>query len=123
MIGGILTIAIADAFSDALGIHVSEGVENAHTGKQIWASPTVATFLSKLVFALTFLLPVMLFELSTAILISEIWGLSIPAVFSYRIAKSQNVSVWKVVAEHLLIALAVIAITHLVGDWISSVFG
>jgi hypothetical protein len=29
IIGGIFTIAIADAFSDALGIHVSEEAENS----------------------------------------------------------------------------------------------
>ena len=31
VIGGILTIAMADAFSDALGIHVSEESEATHT--------------------------------------------------------------------------------------------
>ena len=31
VIGGILTIAIADAFSDALGIHISEESKNVHS--------------------------------------------------------------------------------------------
>ena len=31
VIGGVLMIAIADAFSDALGIHVSEESEGKHT--------------------------------------------------------------------------------------------
>ena len=31
VIGGILTIAIADSFSDALGIHISEESEGIHT--------------------------------------------------------------------------------------------
>ncbi|MGB6865995.1 MAG: VIT1/CCC1 transporter family protein, partial [Candidatus Aminicenantaceae bacterium] len=53
VIGGILTIAIADSFSDALGIHISEESENKHTKKEIWES-TISTFLSKFVFALTF---------------------------------------------------------------------
>jgi hypothetical protein len=35
VIGGILTIAIADSFSDAMGIHVSEESENIHTTKEI----------------------------------------------------------------------------------------
>jgi len=30
VIGGVLTIAIADAFSDAMGIHISEEAENVH---------------------------------------------------------------------------------------------
>lgn len=122
VLGGILTIAIADAFSDALGIHISEESKNAHTHKHVWAA-TVSTFLSKLLFALTFVIPVLLFELSTAILVSVAWGLSMLALLSYYIAKSQGRRPWGVVAEHLLIALAVITATHLVGDWIAVACG
>ncbi len=35
VIGGILTIAIADSMSDALGIHISEESENTHSSKEI----------------------------------------------------------------------------------------
>jgi vacuolar iron transporter family protein len=115
---GILTIAIADAFSDALGIHISEEAENTHTIKQIWAA-TIATFLAKFLFAMTFVVPVILFPLSTAIVISLIWGLSILTLLSYIIAKSQNEPAWKIVGEHLLIAIVVIQITHWVGDWLA----
>ena len=121
VLGGILMIAIADAFSDALGIHVSEESENIHTRKQIWAS-TVSTFLSKFMFALTFVIPVVLFQLSIAILVSVLWGLGVLAILSYKIAMSQGTKPWRVIAEHLLIALAVIVITHFVGDWISVAF-
>lgn len=121
VLGGILTIAIADAFSDALGIHISEESENVHTRRQVWAA-TVSTFLSKLIFALTFVIPVVLFELSIAILVSVIWGLGILAILSYKIAMSQGTKPWRVITEHLLIALAVIIITHFVGDWISIAF-
>ena len=118
IIGGVLTIAIADAFSDALGIHISEEFENKHTIKQIWTA-TIATFLSKFIFALTFIIPLLLFELPTAIRISIIWGLSILCLLSYRIALEQKVSPWKVIAEHLVIASIVIILTHYLGDWIA----
>ena len=118
VIGGILTIAIADAFSDALGIHISEEFENKHTAKQIWSS-TIATFLSKFFFALTFIIPVLLFDLSTAIGISVIWGLSILCLLSYKIAHEQKANPWKVIVEHLVIALIVIIITHYLGCWIA----
>ena len=121
VIGGVLTIAIADAFSDALGIHVSEESENKHTAKQIWTS-TIATFLSKFIFALTFLIPLLLFELPTAIMISIIWGLSVLCLLSYKIATEQKVNPWKVIAEHLAIALVVIILTHYLGDWTASRF-
>lgn len=121
VVGGILVIAVADAFSDALGIHISEESENKHTSKQIWVS-TVSTFITKLVFALTFVIPVLFFELSRAIVISVVWGLAMLGVFSFKIAKEQKVKPLKVVSEHLLIALLVIVITHYLGDWISSTF-
>jgi len=121
VIAGILTIAIADSFSDALGIHVSEESENAHTEKQIWGA-TIATFLSKLFFALTFLIPVILFALPTAMIISVVWGMLVLAIFSYMMAVSQGRKPARVVAEHLAIACLVIIVTHFVGDWLSSSF-
>jgi len=122
VIGGILTIAIADAFSDALGIHISEESENSHTTKEIWLA-TVATFLSKLLFSLTFIAPVLIFKLSTAIVASMVWGLSALCLLSYTMARAQKTNPLKVIAEHLSIASIVIVMTHYVGRWISSTFG
>ena len=122
VIGGILIIAIADALSDALGIHISEESESKHTVKEIWVS-TISTFLSKFVFSSTFIIPVLLFNLYTAIVISIIWGLFTLCVLSFILAKEQGEKSWKVIAEHLIIALTVITITHYVGDWISLTFG
>lgn len=119
VMGGIFTIAVADAFSDALGIHVSEESENVHTAKEIWTS-TLATFLAKFFFALTFAVPVLFLPLSTAIIVSMAWGMSILAVLSYAMAKGQGDVPLKVMGEHILIALVVIGITHFVGDWVST---
>lgn len=122
VLGGILTIAIADAFSDSLGIHISEEAENVHTEAQIWTA-TISTFLSKFLFALTFLIPVLLFNLQTAVIIGVIWGMSVLTFISYVMAKAQKQPIFRVIGEHLLIASAVIAITHYVGIWIASITG
>lgn len=122
VIGGILTIAIADAFSDALGIHVSEESENRHTTKEIWES-TICTFATKFIFAVTFVVPILLFPLTTAIIVSIVWGLSLLAAFSLYLAKTQQQKPWRVITEHLLIALVVIITTHYLGHWIGSTFG
>ena len=121
VLGGIFTIAIADACSDALGIHISEESENNHHEKEIWAS-TIYTFLFKFLFALTFVVPILLFQLTTAIIISVVWGLSMLCIFSYFLARGQKTNPWKVVIEHLAIALLVITLTHFVGDWIRATF-
>ena len=119
VLAGILTIAVADAFSDSLGIHVSEEAENTHTAKQIWGA-TVATFMTKFLVAMTFVVPLFLLPLSTAIVVSLIWGLAILAILSYIIARRQGTQPWKIVGEHLVIAVVVVALTHWVGDWIGT---
>ncbi len=45
VISGILIIAIVDALSDAIGIHISEESEIKHSTKEIWES-TITTFSS-----------------------------------------------------------------------------
>lgn len=122
VIGGVLTIAIADAFSDALGIHVSEEAENVHTSKEIWES-TLATFTAKFLFALTFIVPVAMLDLANAIIVGIGWGMMMLAILSYTIAKRDKKSPWTVVAEHLVIALIVVVLAHYVGDLLSAIFG
>ena len=122
VIGGVLIIAIADAFSDSLGIHISEESENKHTVKEIWQS-TFATFAAKFFFTLTFLIPILLLDFLWAILISILWGMFVLGFISCWMAYSQKKSAWKVMGEHWGIALLVILITHYVGDWISMTFG
>ena len=36
VLGGVLTIAIADSCADAVGIHFSEESEGVHTHKEVW---------------------------------------------------------------------------------------
>lgn len=122
VIGGVLTIAVADAFSDALGVHISEEAEGQHTEREIWES-TFSTFIAKFVFALTFLVPILTLDLPTAILVGIAWGLAWLAGISYFMALDQKTSAWHVIGEHVSIALLVIFITHYVGDWVSKHFG
>ena len=121
VMGGILTIAIADSFSDALGIHIAEESENKHTSKEIWEA-TISTFLSKLVVTMTFVIPILLLPLTTAIIVNVVWGLSLLTIFSFYLAKEQKIKPWGVIAEHLLITLIVIIVTHYLGNWIRSTF-
>lgn len=121
VIGGVVIIAIADAFSDALGIHISEESENIHSSKQIWES-TIATFLAKFIFASTFLIPIFLFELSTAMIVNVVYGLALLGIFSFYIAEKEGIKPLGVVLEHIIIAAIVIFITHYLGDWIRTTF-
>jgi len=82
VIGGILTIAIADAFSDALGVHISEESDKKNKTKEIRES-TFATFIAKFLVAMTFAIPVLMFEsLLTATIVSAIRGLLLLSILS-----------------------------------------
>ncbi len=122
VIGGILTIAIADALSDALGIHVSEESKNTGPTKQIWEA-TLATFAAKFLVSVTFVVPVIVGPLEQAIVISVVWGLFLLTVLSFFVARAQGIAPWRVIGEHLFIALCVIVLTHVIGDWVNKMVG
>ena len=92
VLGGILTIAVADSLSDALGIHVSEESKNHASHRHVWEA-TLATFAAKFLIAGT-ALPVLFLSLDLAILVSVGWGLLLLAMLSFWVAPyAENFSV------------------------------
>ena len=122
IIGGIITIAIADSMSDALGIHISIESDDTSSKRDIWIA-TFVTLLSKMCMAITFIIPVFILDISDAIVMSVIWGLLVIVVLSYLLAKNNGESPIFIMIEHLVIAIAVIIATHYVGDWVADTFG
>lgn len=43
-------------------------------------------------------------------------------LISALVAKDQGIKIKPVIAEHVFIALLVVAITHFLGDWVNSIF-
>lgn len=121
VLGGILTIALADSLSDALGIHVAEESEGVHTPREIWVA-TLATFVTKLLTALTFAIPVLLLDLDLAVFVSVLWGAVALTLLSFDLARRQGVPARSLVVEHLGVAALVVAAAHLVGLGISAIF-
>ena len=122
VLGGIITIAIADALSDSLSMHVSQESESKHSKKEIWES-TIATFITKLLFALTFIIPVLISSLRMAVITDIAWGFLLLIILNYKIAKRERINPIKVISSHLTIALLVIIITYFLGKGIAIAFG
>jgi len=122
VVGGILTIAFVDSLSDAFGIHISEESENKHSKKEIWES-TISTFFCKLFVALSFIIPVLIFDLKSAIYVSVIWGFSLLCILSYLIGKNEKEKTYFVIFEHLIIAIVVIIVAYYIGQIIAFIFG
>jgi vacuolar iron transporter family protein len=122
VMGGVITIAIADAFSDALGVHMfEESRESSDTGS-VWRA-TIAAFLAKFLFALSFVIPVALFPLDTAVLVSVAWGGLCIVLLSAYLARQKKATVLGPVLEHLVIAAVVVILSHYVGTLISEKIG
>ncbi|MBU1871354.1 MAG: hypothetical protein KKH80_00925 [Candidatus Omnitrophica bacterium] len=119
VISGIVIMAIADGLSDAAGVHISEEAElekggAKHSNKEIWAA-TIVTFISKFTFTLTFLIPFLIFSLGSAVIIAIIWGMALLTFLNLSIAKIKKENPVKLIIEHVLLALFVVAISHSVG--------
>ena len=121
VLGGIFVIAVADAMSDALGIHLAEEANPNATTQHIW-SATISTFLNKFIFAISFAVPLLLLPLNQAVIASLLWGMLVIIILSYFLARAQKVSPVLIVAEHLGIATLVVVLSHLIGEWVSRTF-
>jgi len=120
VISGILSIAIADSVSDALGMHLSEESDTTKSSKHIWIA-TLFTFLSKFIITVSFIVPVLLFNLNLAILISIIWGIFLVSIYSFKIAIERGENPYKAVFEHLLIMSIVLTIVYFTGKTLSMI--
>lgn len=118
IVAGILTIAFADAFSDSLGIHISEESERKHNRQEIWLA-TFSTYVAKLVTALTFLLPIIFLSSVSALIVDIMWGMFLLSLLSYYIAPAGRRT--QSVIEHLLIGLIVIIIGFIIGQYVRNI--
>lgn len=121
VIGGIISIAIVDAFSDALAIHVSEESKHKTSKKEVQES-TASAFVAKFIFAIIFLPAVIFMDLATAVISNIVLGMAILAAYSYYVAKEKGDSIMHTISEHVVVGLAVIIITFFVGEWVAITF-
>jgi len=120
VLASILAIAIADSFSDSVGIHISEESEGKNP-KEVWTA-TLFTLISKFTFAMSFTIPVLLLDLSEAIVASVLWGFALIAGFSYFNARQNRRNPAKEVAENTGIAMAVITVTYIAGKTLARLY-
>ena len=122
VLGGIFVFAVADAMSDALGIHLAEESDPETSHDHVW-SATIMTFITKFVFSISFAVPLLLLPLSSAVVASVVWGLLVIVLLSYFLARSQGESPYAIIAEHVGIAMLVVVLSHYIGVWVSNTFG
>ncbi|MCC7573981.1 hypothetical protein KO361_00110 [Candidatus Woesearchaeota archaeon] len=120
VIGGVIIIAVADSLSDSLSIHISKESE-VRSDSKAWKI-SLFTFLSKMFFSSLFVVPLLLFSLNLAVLVSVGLGLFLLGVLSYFLALEQRENPLKVIFQHWVLAFVVIISTHFLGLWIKLLF-
>jgi VIT1/CCC1 family predicted Fe2+/Mn2+ transporter len=121
VLGGTFVIAVSDALSDALGIHLAHESDANATTRSVWLA-TFTTFVTKLVVSSSFAIPLLLFSLNTGILVALAGGLVVLVLLSVHLARIQRTPALPVVVEHVAIAIAVVAVSHGVGLWVRQTF-
>ena len=121
VLGGILVVAVADAMSDAMGIHLAQESDPDADASHVWTA-TLWTFFTNLVVALSFSLPLFWFPLQAAVAIAVGWGFLIITLLSIYIARIQRAPALHVVTEHLVIAIVVVGVSHYIGIWVGGTF-
>lgn len=121
VLGGIIVIAIADSLSDAFGMHISKESEHDSSEREVWVI-TLATFSSKMLMTISFVVPHLLLPLQLAIYASIGWGLLALTLLSLFIGRSQQRPALPIIAEHVAMALLVVVLTHAIGSLIGQWF-
>ena len=101
----LFIIAIADNISDSFGIHIYQ--ESSTASAKDVKRTTTSNFIARIIVSAVFILFILFLPMTIAVILSAIFGLSVIATISYRIAKLQKEKSYKMIFRHLLLAIAV----------------
>lgn len=121
ILAGLLTIAFADAFSDGLGIRMSEESEDRFSNRSIWEA-TISTIVAKMVLGLSFVIPIIIFDITNGVLFDILWGILVLTGLSYLIAKQNKEKIYLSLFKHMSLVVFVIIGSFTIGKIIESLF-
>ncbi len=106
---GLLVAGLADAFANAAGMHVSEEAEVKnkkiyHKPKEVISS-TVFCFIFTLLAVILLTIPIIMFRLNIALIVSAVVGLLCITCLGYYIGKIRKGKKLKLIFEYLIIAV------------------
>jgi VIT1/CCC1 family predicted Fe2+/Mn2+ transporter len=116
IVSSLLIVALADNLADSLSIHVYQESERLPAREAFLA--TTSNFASRLLVSVSFILLVLALPIRGAVAAVLAWGLFLLGLLSWIIARQRGVRPIPEVAKHLLVALVVIALAEVIGEWI-----
>ena len=114
----LFIIAIADNISDSFGIHIYQ--ESSTASAKDVKRTTTSNFIARVIVSAAFILFILLLPITIAMILSIIFGLTVIAIISYRIAKIRKENGYKMIFRHLLLAIAVMAASFFLREIVAS---
>jgi len=118
VIPSLLIFAVADNIADSFGMHVYQDAQHLK-GKQVWMG-TVFNYCARLSVSLLFIAVLLLFPTRIASILCVSIGLLLLTTISYLIAKQRKQNPLFMVAEHVGLAVIVLAVSTFIGNFIRS---
>ncbi len=118
IVSGLVIIALADNISDSLSIHIYQESENLEARAAFRA--TLTNFIVRLVVSMSFVAIVLLLPPSTIVVASLAWGVLLLGALTHGVARLRNVSPGREMLKHIVVALAVVAASRMIGGWIAA---
>ena len=114
----LLLVAVADNLTDSLAIHVYQESEKLEA-RQAFRS-TVTNFLTRFLVAAGFALMVVMIPPPYLMMTAIPWGMLLLGALTYFIARARGAAPVTEIAKHLGAAVVVIAVSKIIGKWIST---
>jgi VIT1/CCC1 family predicted Fe2+/Mn2+ transporter len=118
IVSGLLIIAVADNVSDSLSIHIYQESENLDARAAFRA--TLTNFAARFIVAMSFVGIALLAPLSAAPIAALLWGVLLLVALTHVVARARNARPWRETFKHVTVALAVIAVSRVLGGWIAA---
>jgi hypothetical protein len=117
VISTLLIAAVADNLTDSLSVHMYQ--ESERFERRDAFVGTLTNFATRLVVCLSFVIIVVLIPSHLAVVVGMAWGLSLLVLLTCILSRHRDVSTLSEVAKHLGVAVVVIAVSRVVGQWIA----
>ncbi len=118
LITSLLIIGIADNLSDSLSVHLYQEAEELERHEAFVS--TVSNFLTRLLITAAFLLLAVTLTGGWLIIVATVWGLAVLGGLTVLLAHQRHASVRRELMRHFAIAIAVIALSRLIGTFITA---
>jgi predicted adenylyl cyclase CyaB len=118
VIGGIAIIAFCDSLSDSMGIYASKRSERGNSSKNAFTS-ALYTFIGKVIFTMSFMIPFIIFSFGAAVIASIVWGLALLTFVSFEIAFMHEENYFLTIFKNLGTAGVIIIASHYIGHLIN----